>query len=335
MLLPRFTEATETTPPRTHAKMETPAHGVAGRADRNDESTAQGHRHRPAADPGCPIPGRVAGFGAIDARRFGLLATWTAQHHRRVHELVGASRHYHRSRPVLYRHPADDRRFDHGRARFHPRPHRHQQFVCLALAGYYTGTDFHRIFAGTLVQGGDPTGAGTGNPGYTVPSDPTTGRYPAGSVAMANAAPDRNGSQFFIAATDLTGRIPDQYPNFGQVTSGMEVVLAISNGAVTSAASGEQSKTVAPAVLSSVTIQPGSSAGAPVGPVVAPPTRPPFHPLPPPPATPKPVPAARPRRPLRRPPRMSPAAPDSMRTPLPSTMPISRPRSSIRTRSPS
>lgn len=145
-------------------------------------------------------------------------------------------------------------------------------FICLALAGYYTGTDFHRIFAGTLIQGGDPTGTGTGNPGYTVPSDRTTGSYPVGSVAMANAAPDRNGSQFFIAATDLTGRIPNDYPVFGQVTSGMDVVLAISNSAVTSTPSGEQSKPIDPAVLSSVTIQPSGPTGAPVGPVVAPPT---------------------------------------------------------------
>ncbi len=154
-------------------------------------------------------------------------------------------------------------------------------FICLALAGYYTGTDFHRIFAGTLIQGGDPTAAGTGNPGYTVPSDPTTGSYPAGSVAMANAAPDQNGSQFFIAAADLTGRIPDQYPVFGQVTSGMDVVLAISNGAVTSTASGEQSKPIDPSVLSSVTIEISGQTGAPVGPVVAQPTATAIPPTPP------------------------------------------------------
>ncbi len=141
-------------------------------------------------------------------------------------------------------------------------------FICLALAGYYTGTDFHRIFANTLIQGGDPTATGLGNPGYTIPSDPTTGNYHAGSVAMANAAPNRNGSQFFIAATDLTGLIPNDYPVFGHVTSGMDAVLTISNGAVTPTASGEASKPVDPSVLLNVTITTGEPANAPAGPVL-------------------------------------------------------------------
>jgi cyclophilin family peptidyl-prolyl cis-trans isomerase len=142
-------------------------------------------------------------------------------------------------------------------------------FVCLALAGYYSGTDFHRIFAGTLVQGGDPTATGMGSPGYTVPSDPTVGSYPSGSVAMANAQPDQNGSQFFIAIADLTGQIPNDYPVFGQVTSGMDVVQTISDGAVTANVSGEQSKPVDPSVLLNVSIlaTSGQSSG-PVGPVV-------------------------------------------------------------------
>jgi cyclophilin family peptidyl-prolyl cis-trans isomerase len=142
-------------------------------------------------------------------------------------------------------------------------------FVCLALAGYYSGTDFHRIFAGTLVQGGDPTATGMGSPGYTVPSDPTVGSYPSGSVAMANAQPNANGSQFFIAIADLTGQIPNDYPVFGQVTSGMDVVQTISNGAVTANVSGEQSKPVDPSVLLNVSIlaTSGQSSG-PVGPVV-------------------------------------------------------------------
>ena len=62
-------------------------------------------------------------------------------------------------------------------------------FVCLALAGYFSGTDFHRIFADTLIQGGDPTATGLGGPGYTIPSDPTVGSYPIGSVSMANSLP--------------------------------------------------------------------------------------------------------------------------------------------------
>lgn len=145
-------------------------------------------------------------------------------------------------------------------------------FICLALAGYYTGTDFHRIFANTMIQGGDPTASGAGNPGYTIPSDPTLGHYPAGSVSMANASPDRNGSQFFIAATDLTGLIPNDYPVFGQVTAGMDVVLAISNGAVTTTATGEQSKPVEPSILMNVSISTGTQDDAPAGPVIVTPT---------------------------------------------------------------
>jgi cyclophilin family peptidyl-prolyl cis-trans isomerase/plastocyanin len=105
-------------------------------------------------------------------------------------------------------------------------------FYCLASAGYYDGTEFHRISADFLIQGVDPTGTGTGMPGYVVPSDPTTGPYPAGSLALANRDPDENGAQFFIAVTDLTGQIPDEYPVFGQVISGMDVVSEISQGAV-------------------------------------------------------------------------------------------------------
>ena len=142
-------------------------------------------------------------------------------------------------------------------------------FVCLAQAGYYSGTDFHRIFAGTLVQGGDPTATGMGSPGYTIPSDPTVGSYPSGSVAMANAAPNQNGSQFFIAISDLTGQIPNDYPVFAQVTSGMDVVQTISNGAVTTNSSGEQSKPLDPSILLSVSIlATGDQTSGPVGPAM-------------------------------------------------------------------
>lgn len=146
-------------------------------------------------------------------------------------------------------------------------------FVCLALAGYYSGTDFHRIFANTLIQGGDPTATGLGNPGYTVPSDPTVGSYPSGSVAMANAAPNQNGSQFFIAISDLTGQIPNDYPVFGQVVRGLDVAQTISNGAVTANSSGEQSKPVDPSVVINMSILvTGAQNGAPAGPVITTPT---------------------------------------------------------------
>lgn len=140
-------------------------------------------------------------------------------------------------------------------------------FICLALAGFYTGTDFHRIAAGMLVQGGDPSGTGIGAPGYTIPSDPTTGEYHAGSVAMASTVPNENGSQFFIAAGDLTGLIPADYPVFGHVSSGMDVVQTISQGAVQANQAGEQSKPVEPTILLNVNIETGNASdSAPTGP---------------------------------------------------------------------
>ncbi len=98
------------------------------------------------------------------------------------------------------------------------------------------------------------TGTGTGNAGYTVPSDPTTGPYPEGSIALANSKPDENGSQFFITASDLTGQIPDDYPVFGQVIVGQEVVSAISQGAVEPNPRGEMSQPVDPVTITSVEI---------------------------------------------------------------------------------
>jgi len=127
-------------------------------------------------------------------------------------------------------------------------------FVCLANAGYYDGTEFHRIASDFLIQGGDATGTGTGNAGYTVPSDPTTGDYPEGAIALANAEPDENGPQFFIAATDLTGLIPDDYPVFGHVVAGQDVVAAISRGPVEFNPRGEMSRPIAPTGILSVEI---------------------------------------------------------------------------------
>ena len=90
---------------------------------------------------------------------------------------------------------------------------------------------------------------------------------------MANAAPNQNGSQFFIAISDLTGRIPNDYPVFAQVTRGMEVVQTISNGAVVANSSGEQSKPVDPSILLNISIlATGDQSGAPAGPVVIGPT---------------------------------------------------------------
>ncbi len=99
-------------------------------------------------------------------------------------------------------------------------------FVALAESGYFDGLTFHRVVPGFVVQGGDPEGTGTGGPGYKFEDEPVTRDYKAGTVAMANAGPDTNGSQFFICLEDLP-TLPKSYTIFGQVTSGQDVVNAI------------------------------------------------------------------------------------------------------------
>ena len=112
-----------------------------------------------------------------------------------------------------------------------------QNFVDLAQKGYYDDVVFHRIIPGFVIQAGDGqhgkkaslnTGrVGTGGPGYTFEDEPVKGDYLRGSLAMANAGPNTNGSQFFICTADLTGRLPKSYTLFGQVTKGLDVVDAI------------------------------------------------------------------------------------------------------------
>jgi cyclophilin family peptidyl-prolyl cis-trans isomerase len=99
-------------------------------------------------------------------------------------------------------------------------------FLFLAGEGFYDGVIFHRVISGFVIQGGDPTGRGTGGPGYQFRDElEGAGRYTRGTVAMANAGPNTNGSQFFICHAD-TG-LPHQYTIFGGVTDGMDVVDAI------------------------------------------------------------------------------------------------------------
>ena len=98
-------------------------------------------------------------------------------------------------------------------------------FVFLAREGYYDGVIFHRIIKGFMCQGGDPTGTGRGGPGYKFADElPAPGRYEIGSVAMANAGPNTNGSQFFIVSGQSGVRLPPQYSLFGKVVKGLEVV---------------------------------------------------------------------------------------------------------------
>ena len=101
-------------------------------------------------------------------------------------------------------------------------------FVFLAREGFYDGVTFHRIIKDFVIQGGDPTGTGTGGPGYKFEDElPKPGRYEVGSLAMANAGPNTNGSQFFIISGQSGVRLPPQYSLFGKVTNGLEVLEAI------------------------------------------------------------------------------------------------------------
>ncbi len=107
-------------------------------------------------------------------------------------------------------------------------------FVSLARDGYYDGLTFHRVVPGFVIQGGCPEGSGRGGPGYRFEDEPVQGDYTAGAVAMANAGPNTNGSQFFICLEDLVGRLDKNYNLFGNVTSGMDVVGATEIGDVMS-----------------------------------------------------------------------------------------------------
>ncbi|MDQ2905320.1 MAG: peptidylprolyl isomerase [Chloroflexota bacterium] len=104
-------------------------------------------------------------------------------------------------------------------------------FVALARDGYYDGVTFHRVVPGFVIQGGDPTGSGSGGPGYQFADEPVRRPYRAGTVAMANAGPNTNGSQFFICLEDQA-TLPPSYTIFGDTTSGMDVVKSIRVGDV-------------------------------------------------------------------------------------------------------
>ena len=121
-------------------------------------------------------------------------------------------------------------------------------FVFLARDGFYDGVIFHRVIKGFMIQGGDPTGTGMGGPGYRFRDElEGPGSYSRGTVAMANAGPNTNGSQFFIMHTDYG--LPHNYSIFGQVTEGLDVVDAIAN-----TPTGAQDRPHEDCVIESVTI---------------------------------------------------------------------------------
>ncbi|HTT88553.1 MAG TPA: peptidylprolyl isomerase [Acidimicrobiales bacterium] len=101
-------------------------------------------------------------------------------------------------------------------------------FVFLARYHYYEGIVFHRVIPGFVLQGGDPTGTGRGGPGYQFEDElPKPGRYELGSLAMANAGPNTNGSQFFVISGRNGVQLPPQYSLFGKVIDGLDVVAMI------------------------------------------------------------------------------------------------------------
>lgn len=125
-------------------------------------------------------------------------------------------------------------------------------FVSLAQKGFYNDTIFHRVIKGFMIQGGDPKGDGTGGPGYRFDDEPFEGEYTRGTVAMANAGPNTNGSQFFIMHADYA--LPKNYVIFGKVTQGMNVVDKIATAPVSAGPSGEESKPVNPVSVTSIEI---------------------------------------------------------------------------------
>jgi peptidyl-prolyl cis-trans isomerase B (cyclophilin B) len=100
-------------------------------------------------------------------------------------------------------------------------------FVKLARDGFYDGVIFHRVIPDFMIQGGDPTGTGSGGPGYQFEDESNDQKVVRGALAMANAGPNTNGSQFFIVTTEAAPWLDGKHTVFGRVTDGMDVVDAI------------------------------------------------------------------------------------------------------------
>lgn len=134
-------------------------------------------------------------------------------------------------------------------AEFFPQdaPNTVNNFVFLARDGYYNDVIFHRVISGFMIQGGDPTGTGRGGPGYRFNDEKVTRPYSRGTLAMANAGPNTNGSQFFIMHADYP--LPPNYTIFGKLTSGEDVVDKIAT-----ARTGAQDRPVEPVSITSITV---------------------------------------------------------------------------------
>ena len=105
-------------------------------------------------------------------------------------------------------------------------------FVVQARNGFYDGLTFHRVVPEFVIQGGDPEGSGRGGPGYRFDDEPVLGEYTVGAVAMANAGPNTNGSQFFICIDDCQRKLTPSYNLFGYVIDGLDIAQAVQVGDV-------------------------------------------------------------------------------------------------------
>jgi cyclophilin family peptidyl-prolyl cis-trans isomerase len=111
-------------------------------------------------------------------------------------------------------------------------PNTVNNFVVNARNGFYDGLTFHRVVPGFVIQGGDPEGTGRGGPGYRFGDEPVRGEYTLGALAMANAGPNTNGSQFFICIEDCRYKLQPLYNLFGYTIDGIEVAQSIQVGDV-------------------------------------------------------------------------------------------------------
>lgn len=111
-------------------------------------------------------------------------------------------------------------------------PYTVNNFVGLAQQGFYDGLTFHRVVPEFVIQGGDPDGTGAGGPGYKFSDEPVQGEYRLGAVAMANAGPNTNGSQFFICIDDCQRKLQPLYNLFGYTVEGLDVAVATQVGDV-------------------------------------------------------------------------------------------------------
>lgn len=125
-------------------------------------------------------------------------------------------------------------------------------FVALSRRKFYNNTIFHRVIKGFMIQGGDPGGNGSGGPGYNFADEPFTGEYTRSTLAMANAGPNTNGSQFFIMHQDYA--LDKNYVIFGKVIQGMEVIDKIAESPTEVGPGGENSKPINPTIIKSIQI---------------------------------------------------------------------------------